>query len=226
MLPWASACRHPLYLLFFGGGGVLDWFLFFFFMPAPVAYAGSQARGRVRVAAAGLCHSSQQRQILNPLSEARAWTRVLVATSRILNLLSPDGTSSSGCCVLSASLAVFLSELMSLHSGVCSHSLSLAQWLCGSKAYINHHIDASLFYTDNFAYGNSPLAVPPLGLWCHSLLFFSFLPFLGLLLWHIGGSQARGLIGAVAARLCQSHSNVGSEPRLQSTPQLVATLDR
>ena len=26
-----------------------------------------------------------------------------------------------------------------------------------------------------------------------------------------GGSQARGLIGAVAAGLCQSHSNAGSE---------------
>ena len=29
-----------------------------------------------------------------------------------------------------------------------------------------------------------------------------------------GGSQARGLIRAVAASLCQSHSNVGSELRL------------
>ena len=35
-----------------------------------------------------------------------------------------------------------------------------------------------------------------------------------------GGSQARGLIGAVAAGLHQSHSNTGSEPRLRSTPQL------
>ena len=29
-----------------------------------------------------------------------------------------------------------------------------------------------------------------------------------------GGSQARGLMGAVAVGLCQSHSNAGSEPRL------------
>ncbi len=29
-----------------------------------------------------------------------------------------------------------------------------------------------------------------------------------------GGSQARGLIGAVAAGLHHSHSNAGSEPRL------------
>ena len=40
-----------------------------------------------------------------------------------------------------------------------------------------------------------------------------------------GGSQARGRIGAVAASLRQSHSNVGSEPHLQPTPQLTATLD-
>ena len=40
-----------------------------------------------------------------------------------------------------------------------------------------------------------------------------------------GGFQARGLIQAVASGLHQSHSNVGSEPRLQSTPQLTATLD-
>ena len=40
-----------------------------------------------------------------------------------------------------------------------------------------------------------------------------------------GGSQARGLIRAVAASLCQSHSSVGSEPRLWPTPQLMAMLD-
>ena len=40
-----------------------------------------------------------------------------------------------------------------------------------------------------------------------------------------GDSQARGLIGAVAAGLCQSHSNVGSELRLQPIPQLTAMPD-
>ena len=39
------------------------------------------------------------------------------------------------------------------------------------------------------------------------------------------GSQARGLIGAVAAGLHQSHSNAGSEPHLQPTPQLMAMPD-
>ena len=40
-----------------------------------------------------------------------------------------------------------------------------------------------------------------------------------------GGSQAKGRIGAVAARLRQSHSNLGSEPCLQPTPQFMATPD-
>ena len=40
-----------------------------------------------------------------------------------------------------------------------------------------------------------------------------------------GGSQARGLIGAVATSLYHSHSNVGSEQSLQPTPQLTATPD-
>ena len=40
-----------------------------------------------------------------------------------------------------------------------------------------------------------------------------------------GGSQARGRIRAVAADLSHSHSNIGSEPRLQPTPQLMAMPD-
>ena len=39
------------------------------------------------------------------------------------------------------------------------------------------------------------------------------------------GSQARGPIRAAAASLCQSHSNAGSKPRLQPTPQLTAMPD-
>ena len=40
-----------------------------------------------------------------------------------------------------------------------------------------------------------------------------------------GGSQARGRIRDVATGLRQSHSNAGSEPHLQPTPQLKATPD-
>ena len=40
-----------------------------------------------------------------------------------------------------------------------------------------------------------------------------------------GSSQARGQTGAVAASLHHSHSNMGSESRLQPIPQLTATAD-
>ena len=43
---------------------------------------------------------------------------------------------------------------------------------------------------------------------------FLFLSFLGTHPLAYRGSQARGLIGAVASGLCHSHSNMGSEPRL------------
>ena len=64
------------------------------------------------------------------------------------------------------------------------------------------------------------------GLMTITFFFFVFLPFLGPLTRHMGGSQARGLIRDIAAGLRQSHSNAGSEPHLQPTPQLTATPDR
>ena len=56
-------------------------------------------------------------------------------------------------------------------------------------------------------------------------LFFVFLLFLWATSAAYGSPQARGLIGDVAAGLHQSHSNAGSKPRLQSTPQLTAMPD-
>ena len=40
-----------------------------------------------------------------------------------------------------------------------------------------------------------------------------------------GGSQARGLIRALATSLHHSHSNLVSKPHLRPTPQLTAMLD-
>ena len=59
---------------------------------------------------------------------------------------------------------------------------------------------------------------------CKYGLTFSFL-FFGLFVFSkaapstYGGSQARGLIRAVATSLRQSHSNAGSKPGLRLTPQ-------
>ena len=57
------------------------------------------------------------------------------------------------------------------------------------------------------------------------IYLFIYLPTLGLHPWHMESSQARGWIGASAARLRHSHSNTGSQPYPQPMPQLLATLD-
>ena len=59
------------------------------------------------------------------------------------------------------------------------------------------------------------------------LLFFCFFVFaiLGPCLWYVEVPRPSGLIGATSAGLHHSHSNAGSEPRLQPTPQLMATPD-
>ena len=60
---------------------------------------------------------------------------------------------------------------------------------------------------------------------CVLSFFLFFLSFLGPRPWQYRGSQARGPIRAVANGLRQSHSNAGSKPCLQPTPQLRATPD-
>ena len=54
-----------------------------FFRAAPKVYGSSQARGQTGAVAAGLYHSSQQRQILNPLSKAKDRILVLMDASQI-----------------------------------------------------------------------------------------------------------------------------------------------
>ena len=58
-----------------------------------------------------------------------------------------------------------------------------------------------------------------------NLHFFIFLSFSRATSAAYGRSQARGLMGAVAASLCHSHSNARSEPHLQPTSQLTSMLD-
>ena len=55
--------------------------------------------------------------------------------------------------------------------------------------------------------------------------FFCLFAFFGAAPAAYGGSQARSLIGAVAAGLHHNHSNAVSEPSLRPTPQLPATPD-
>ena len=57
------------------------------------------------------------------------------------------------------------------------------------------------------------------------LYFYFFLVFSRAAPMAHGGSQARGLIGAVAAGLRHSNSNEGSKQHVRPTPQLTAKLD-
>ena len=86
-------------------------FRFFFFrlfrVTIPVAYGGSPARSSIRTVAASLCHShcnpgfepllclhhnSRQCWILNPLSNVRDWTCVLMDTIQVCYLWAITGT--------------------------------------------------------------------------------------------------------------------------------------
>jgi len=66
-----------------------------------------------------------------------------------------------------------------------------------------------------------------MGLLCHIYIYYFFClsAFSRATPAAYGGSQARGPIRAVAVCLCQSHSNSGSEPRLQPIPQPMAMPD-
>ena len=72
---------------------------------------------------------------------------------------------------------------------------------------------------------NIPVMV--LNLFVVVVVFFLFLPFFAFRATPAayGGSRARGPIGGIAVDLRHSHSNAGSEPSLQPTPQLTATPD-
>ena len=96
--------------------------------------------------------------------------------------------------------------------------------------------EGSLFSTPSPAFAICGLINDGHSDWCEmvpqSSFFFVFCVFFfGLFAFSraaptaYGGSQARGPIGAVATGLRQSHSNTGSEPHLQPTPQLMAMGD-
>ena len=83
--------------------------------------------------------------------------------------------------------------------------------------YSNQHIQNEVKVIPNIS-----LTV---GLFLNFFNFFFFLPFLGPLPWHMEVPRLGVQIGTTAAGIYHSHSNAGSEPRLQPTPQLTATLD-
>ena len=78
-----------------------------------------------------------------------------------------------------------------------------------------------LFYSPPFWLFRDPLSLRPLICMYVCMYFLLFRAALAA----YGGPQARGPIGAIAAGLHHSHSNIRSEPRLRPTSQLTAMLD-
>ena len=138
-------------------------------MAPPVAYGGSQARGWVGAVAAGLCHSqatwdpshncnlyhnSWQCHIVNPLSEARDRTHLLMDTSWIRSHWATTGTLHI--CIehwflmkeqrqfceerivfaTNRGLRIWVKYLNSIHE-VAGLIPGLAQWIKGSGIAVN-----------------------------------------------------------------------------------------
>ena len=116
---------------------------FFFFRAIPAVYGSSWAKGRIRAAAAGLAraiatrdpsltydlhYSLQQWQLLNPLSEARDQTCILMNTSRFCNLLSHNGNSQQ-----SFISHVWCENFLNYHYQICTeHFLWTSRFLLGN----------------------------------------------------------------------------------------------
>ena len=106
------------------------------------------------------------------------------------------------------------------------------EWVCGNSHCGEMGFMASLKCQDTglILVQHSGLKVPAC-VFILNLPFYLFIYLFGVFAFSwaapkaYGGSQARGLIGTVAAGFCQSHSNEGSELPLRPTPQLTATPD-
>ena len=113
----------------------------------PVAYGGSQARGLIEAVAASLhqshsktrselrlrlYHSSQQCQILNPLSEARDWTCILMVPSQI-HFHCTNGNSC--CCIFKLRWTSYSIEMhhFKVHNSLGFHVFTV---LCNYHYYL------------------------------------------------------------------------------------------
>ena len=89
-------------------------------LPAYTIATAVQDLSRIR----DLHHSSRQRQVLNPLSEARDQTCILMDISRVLNFLSHSGNSrfiliwnNLSCLLVCLMTFMFLTDLFKKRSG-------------------------------------------------------------------------------------------------------------
>ena len=86
--------------------------------------------------------------------------------------------------------------------------------VCGMLSQSGHRLAASSWEGDLGVKGYVYILISHFELVHCSPIFFFFWSFFRASPAAYGGSQARGRIGALAAGLHHSHSNLGSEPRL------------
>ena len=119
-------------------------FFFLLFRATPVAHLSFQARGGIRAAVAGLCsttakrdlshacrlhHSSQQRWIPNPLSEARNQTHIPKDISQIRFLCAKTGTPQT----MILNIASFLLLAKGLHNPYSEFFLATIICVCNQS---------------------------------------------------------------------------------------------
>ena len=169
-----------------------------------------------------LHHSSRQCQMLNPLSEARDWTQVLMDASQVLNLQSHR---------------VFISLLLVLVLIFWGTYVTAAPIYIPTKCTEFHFPphphhkkwgDISLWFWFEFPWWLVMLRIFSCTCWPYVCLllrnvFFDFFFLFRAKPMVFGTSQVRGQLWAAAA--VHSHSTARSELCLQPTPQLTATLD-
>ena len=124
------------------------------------------------------------------------------------------------------------------HWGTKGHFNSNSKLICSIYLFgaFSTSLTAQAFQPLDLNFALFPVSNTPSSSWSQHIaswanfLFFSFSFFLLLFFFRAapvayGHSQSRCWIGAAADSPCHSHSNVGSEPRLPSTPQLMVMLD-
>ena len=192
-----------------------------------------------------LHHSSWQcHQILNPLSKARDQTHILLGPSCISFPLHPNRNSLL-CFWKHYPSKAFQDSLQLVPFGE-NQSASSLYWPV--QQVIIKVIHPTFLFNLEMSWGpfgrcsscpgwaqrELSLDWPDDQSWWHvrvtynpAFLLFSFLFIYFFRAAHAayGGSQARGLIRATAAGLHQSHSNVGFEPHMWPTPQLMGMPD-
>ena len=152
-----------------------------------------------------LHHSSWQRQIFNPLIEARDRT---ASSWMLVRFMSAEPWRE-----LQLSIILKVRRTVKWNTTCLSWIHCNDDHLCQNPLRTVEIGVTPWQVQSQFEYQRKLYPNP-----CYLFIFFVFFAISWAASAAYGGSQARGRIGAVAAGRWQSHSNTGSEPCLQPTP--------